>query len=383
MRAEPRGSVDLGEAIGREQDVDRLWSSLISSDVVLTGRWGIGKSTLIRLAQADGPTGWAGRHIELEALTGVKAAVAALLESVWSDGGLVAPGPRTRAAIEPLLDGEQVSVDKLDDDWHGSLRAAITAELEERDTGLVLAFDDFDRFVARTADAGEADELGRLVELLAELTDQQDQLRLLFVSTTDLGRTLERVRPALPEQPFASCEHLSLEALSPEAGARLVMALLLGESITARDRAALARSLADDCDHVPRWIHCAMAYFAERGRPILEGDLERCMIGAVEDLEAEPWELRRELAPVLDDYWQPQRGLAFSVLDQLALADEQALSFRELRRGLAVEMTIDEDAIRRVIEELRSDQLVHEVGGTLRFSGELLRNAWLKLRWLS
>src|SRR5690606_38996247 len=127
---------------------------------------------------------------------------------------------------------------------------------------------------------------------------------------------------------------------------------------------------------ISRWIHCAMAYFARRRKPIVDGDLERCLIEAVADLERPPWALRRELAPALDDYMQPQRGLALSVLDQLALAEDQALTFTELRRSLAVELTIDDDAIRRVVAELLGDQLIRESGGQLRFHGELLRNAW-------
>jgi hypothetical protein len=125
-----------------------------------------------------------------------------------------------------------------------------------------------------------------------------------------------------------------------------------------------------------------MGHFVARRKPILDGDLERALVEAVSDLDREPWALRRELRPVLEDYYQPTRGLAYSVLDQIALSDERALTFAELRENVAMETTIDEDAIRRVLAELKGDQLIQESGGRLAFAGELLRMAWVRLRFI-
>jgi hypothetical protein len=47
-----------------------------------------------------------------------------------------------------------------------------------------------------------------------------------------------------------------------------------------------------------------------------------------------------------------------------------------------METTIDEDAIRRVLAELKGDHLIHELGGRLSFAGELLRMAWVRLRFI-
>jgi hypothetical protein len=369
--------VELGEVIGREADVDRLWTALVNSNVILTARVGIGKTTVARLAIADAPTGWTGRRVSLAAVRGPAAASAAIIESLACDPDA---GETLRAAIAPVLDGAgHVSANKLEGDPTSALRAAIEAQLDDRAVGLMLVLDDFDHFLSQSP--GSKD-LVALSQSLAELSGAGTRLRLLLISNTHLDRRLAQIQPPLSAALVEGCVRINLEPLRPEAGARLVTSLLLGESITARDRAAVARSLADDCDHVPRWIHCAMAHFVERRKPIIDGDLERCMVAAVADLDREPWVLRRELAPVLGDYEQPQRGIAFSILDQLALAEAHTLSLADVRRQLAMETTIDEDAVRRVVRELCDDQLVVEFGGSLRFGGDLLRMAWLKLRFI-
>lgn len=383
MRADPGGQVELGEAIGREGEVEQLWSTLVDHSVILEARRGMGKTTLVRLALNDGPTGWSGRRVALAELSGASSAAAAIIDAIWSEH----PGPKAklRAAVEPLLgDHGHVSSEVLEDDWSKALRAAINAQIEDHEgVGLVLALDDFDRFCARSQADRRGTELSELLADLASLLDAQPRLRLLVVSNTNIDRLPLRVSPRLPAEPLARCTRLTIDGLAPESGARLVTALLLGESITARDRAALARHITERCDHVPRWIHCALTELASRGKPIDEAELGRCFTEAVADLEAEPWTLRRELAPVLDDYWEPQRGLALAILDLLTGEDEGgALAFPELRRRLAAEMTIDEDAVRRVIDELGRDQIVEEFGGRLRFAGQLLRQAWVSLRGL-
>lgn len=362
MRADPQGAVELGEAIGREAEVERLWAALHERNAIVSGRLGVGKTTIARLAIADAPTGWSGQLVAL---------------------GSVRSGPDACAAlVEALVSDVEVRPEQLGGEPSAALRLVIDAAVDRVDRGLVLILDDFDRWLAHTSKLGAAG-FAEFTSALGQACAEQPKLRTVLVSNTRLDRTLARLRPEPLARLIAGAARLEFDSLPPESGARLVMALLLGESITARDRAAFARALADNCDHVPRWIHCAMAHFVKRRRPIVDGDLERCLIEAVADLDTPPWALRRELAPVLEDYMQPQRGLALSVLDQLALSEEQALSFTDLRQALAIEMTIDDDAIRRVLAELRGDQIIRESGGRLRFHGELLRSAWLKLRYLS
>ena len=381
MRADPNGAVELGEVIGREGEVDRLWSLLIQSNVVLNGRCGIGKTTLTRLALADAPTGWRGHRVELAQVRGAAMLSAAILDALRHEPDA---GESVQAAIAPVLNaGGEIDPAKLSGNPGARLRQALDAELDERNVGLVLALDDFDTFIAAAAGSPEHSEgLSALFDALAAMSGGQTRVRLLLITNTHLGRGLERVEGSVSPTLFESCTNETLEALRPEGGARLVSSLLLGESITARDRAALARTLAENCDHVPRWIHCAMAHFVARGKPILDGDLERCMVEAVSDLQREPWRLERELRPVLEDYVQPQRGLALSILDQLALGEEQAMTFSQIARQIAMETKIDDDALERVVEELRGDQIIEELGGQLKFCGELLRMAWLKQRFM-
>lgn len=361
MRADPSGAVGLGEAIGREGDVARLWARLREGNVILSGRFGVGKTTVARLALADPPSGWAGNIVALNGVLSGADACAAVVDTLVSDDG--------------------VSPEQLGGAPSSAMRLAIEAGLARTTVGLVLVLDDFDRWLKEISRPG-AVGYAEFASTLAKLCAEHPKLRVVLVSNTHIDRALAPLRPEPLMGLIQGCARLELDALSPDAGARLVMALLLGESITARDRAAFGRSLADGCDHVPRWIHCAMLHFVKRQKPIVDGDLERCLIEAIDDLDRVPWVLRRELAPALDDYHQPQRGLAFSVLDQLALAEDRALTFGDLREHLAMEATIDDDAIERILAELRGDQLVHESGGCLRFSGELLRAAWLKLRYL-
>ncbi len=405
MKADPRGVVELSEAIGREAAVERLWSTLTSQGVVLQGRSGLGKTTLVRLAFASPPKTWAGRLVSLppSEREGTRGLARALLVALSE---AAEPGPSLRALIEPRLRGRdglsrrsagegpsrrsagedgpaQILVEPSDDTL-GLIRNAILAELADRSSSsgsnLVIAIDDFDRFLDDHHDRGG--ELAELLATLDALRREQPRLRWLLVSNTRLARSLERMRPRPPSALLDALERVLVEPLSPESGARLAVALLLGESVTARDRAAFARRVAETFDHVPKWIHAALAELSRRRGPVSESDLEP-LLGRVTSDPRDPWQLRAELNPVLRSYSEPTRGIALAVLDLLALAEEDALTFTQLRQRLAIEMTLDADAIRRVVDELRQDQICEELGGRLRFCGELLRHAWIHARGLA
>lgn len=379
MRAEPSGTVPLAEAIGRESDVDALWTALGDRSVLLEGRFGMGKTTVARLAVANPPAGWVGCRVALAGCESAVEAMAAIAGAIWAEFG--DGRPKLRAAIEPLLDDGVVRApaatgEQTADTFEPVLRECIDAAQDGGQTRLLIVLDDFDRLCAAS---GDTLGLEGLCTALANLLDANPGLRLLVVSAVDGRRLPGCAALGLDGDRFTS---VSLGVLGADSAARLVSVLLLGESITARDRSALARKIGVAFAGNPRWIHCAMADFAARKRPVLEEDIERCLDEAATCLEREPWALRRELAPLLDGYLEPQRGLGLAILDLFARAEDGALTFQQLVRRLAIEMTIDDDAIQRVVDALTHDQIVESFGGRLRFSGELLRRSWVGLRGL-
>jgi hypothetical protein len=372
MKADPRGAVELSEAVGREAMVDRLWSLLREGSVLLQGRSGLGKTTVVRLAIADAPTSWRGRLVAAAELRSAAALTGALIQSLWTEHA--EPGPRLRATIEPALASGSLASEPL-----RILREAIAAELADRAGGLLLAIDDVDRFVDANADRGI--ELSELIATLDDLAREQPRLRLLFVSNTRMRRAIERMRPRPPRELLANHRLLAMEPLSADSAARLAATLLLGESITARDRAGLARKIADAVDNVPRWIHSTLVEFTKKRGPIGDGRLDEVLSRVVSDV-GDPWGMRADLTPVLHTYAEPGRRIALSLLDRIATAGAEGLTFDTLHRGLAMETTLDADAVRRVLEELRADQICEEFGGYLRFSATLLRRTWMAMRKL-
>jgi hypothetical protein len=372
MKADPRGAVELSEAVGREAMVDRLWSLLREGSVVLQGRAGTGKTTVVRLAIADAPTSWRGRLIAAGELRSAPALTGALIEALWTDHP--DPGPRLRSVIEPALESGALANDALK-----ILREAVAAELADRTGGLLLAIDDVDRFVDANADRGI--ELAELIATLDTIAREQPRLRLLFVSNTRLRRAVERMRPRPPRELLANHRMLAMEPLSAESGARLAAMLLLGESITARDRPGLARKIADAVDNVPRWIHATLVEFTKKRGPIGDGRLDEVLARVVGD-PGDPWGVRADLTPVLHGYVEPARRIALSLLDRIATAGPEGITFEALHHQLAMETTLDADAVRRVLDELQADQICEELGGHLRFSAAMLRRTWMAMRKL-
>ena len=361
MRADPHALVELGDAVGRDADTKRLWALLRDGHVIATGRLGVGKTTLARLIVAASPTGWRAGYVDLGAASTGNEALAAIRTGLRGSAGASAE------PSAPSTDGVDLAAE---------LATAGSADTEE---GVALVLDDVDHWLTRLG----PDERGPILAALAKLATHP-RVRLALLSNTHLPRALERAGSAGMIDLFESCARVELDALAPEAGARLAMTLLLSERITTTNRSAFGRTLADRCDRVPAWIHCAVAQLAasKRGRKsadVTDADLDRCLAGAA--LIQPPWTLTQELAPV-HDYAQPQLGLALAILDQLALAEDHALSFPELRRRLAMEATIDADAIERVLVDLRGDQLVLARGGRLQFAAELLCSGWAGLRGL-
>lgn len=384
MRADPRGAVDPGEAVGREGMVDRLWQALVDRSVVLQARGGLGKSTLVRLAIADAPTTWRGRRIACGELASVEALPHALVESLWSEHA--EPGPRLRGVIEGAVAGGRFRPGQPQgpaSEALALLREAVAAELADRAGGLLLALDDIDRFLDAHTNRGL--ELAELIAAVDELLHEQPRLRLLLVSNGKLRRAVERIRPRpLAQSPLASLGELRtimLEPLGSEAAARLAAMLLLGESITARDRAGLARRIADAVDQVPRWIHAVAFELGKSRTPVGEGRLDELLARVLVD-PSDPWGTRADLAPVLHVYAEPTRRIAISILDRIAQAGAEGLRFADLHGQFAVETTLDADALRRVLDELHGDQLTTDIGGHLRFAATMLRRTWMVLRKL-
>lgn len=378
MKADPRGMIDPGDALGREGTVERLWQTLVERSVVLQARGGLGKTTVVRLAIADAPTTWRGRRVAAAELRGVTALPSAIVEALWSEHA--EPGPRLRALMETAIaSGRIVPSGSSGGDSVAVMREAIAAELADRAGGLLLVIDDVDRFVDAHAERGL--ELAELIATFDELIREHPRLRLLLVSNGKLRRAVDRMRPRPPRVLLADLQPFALDALSAEAGGRLAAMLLLGESITARDRAGLARKISDAVDHVPRWIH-AVAFELGRTRgPVGEGRLDELLARVVVD-PSDPWGIRADLAPVLRSYLEPNRRIAISILDRIAQAGGEGLSFAALHAQFAVETTLDADALRRVLDELHGDQITEELGGHLRFAATMLRRTWVALRKL-
>lgn len=341
MRADPRGAVDPGEAVGREGAAERLWQVLVERSVILQARGGLGKSTLVRLLLANAPPAWHGHRIACGELASPEALREAIASELADSGDSSEPG------------------------------------------GLLLALDDIDRFLASHESRGL--ELAELIASIDELLHEQPRLRLLLVSNAKLRRAVERIRPRpLAQSPLAMLGELrtiTLEPLGAEAGARLAATLLLGESITARDRVGLARKIAEAVDHVPRWIHAVAFELGKSRKPVGEGRLDELLARVLVDA-SDPWGLRADLAPVLHVYAEPTRRIAISILDRIAQAGPEGLPFAALHGQFAVETTLDADALRRVLGELHGDQLTEESGGHLRFAATMLRRTWLVLRKL-
>lgn len=403
MRAQATGAVDLRAAVGREPELRSLWTSLDTGSVLLHGRRGLGKTTLLRLAMANAPAQWLGRRLDLSSLERPIEAGAALVHVLWREH----PNPPADLSVlvQPLLDDrERLSIEafgQAEAGWEQVLRLAIEQVLDaELESGsgsgraLVLALDHFEDFCVRVRSRGLESSLGSFVRTLLELAAERPRLRLLLTFEGDPQRALDE----LPKRPLADATgplmraaQLELCPLPPESSTRLASALLIGEDITAQNRVALTRALVEACDGVPGWLHAAVQALAERHRkppkPVLDGDLERTLdslfAAPASALDDPNWQLRQAFSPVLERYWMLQRSLSLPILDAIALSEDGALSFRALRKQLSVQMTIDDDAIYRVLETLHRDQLVEEFGGRWRFCAGLLRRAWLALRELN
>jgi hypothetical protein len=383
MRADPRGALDPGEAVGREGAVERLWQVLGERSLILQARGGLGKSTLVRMVIAEAPAPWRGCRIACGELASVEALPIAIVEALGA--APAEPGPRLRDVIAAARASGRLPASSQADTI-ALLREAIAAELAdapETTGGLLLALDDIDRFLAGHESRGL--ELAELIASLDELLHEQPRLRLLLVSNAKLRRAVERIRPRpLAQSPLAMLGELRtimLEPLGAEAGARLAAMLLLGESITARDRPGLARKLSDAVDHVPRWIHAVAFELGKSRTPVGEGRLDELLARVLVDA-SDPWGMRADLALVLHVYAEPTRRIAISILDRIAQAGAAGLSFAALHGQFAVETTLDADALRRVLDELHGDQLTEESGGQLRFAATLLRRTWVVLRKL-
>jgi hypothetical protein len=242
----------------------------------------------------------------------------------------------------------------------------------------------------------ELSSLIRLLEtdsvlLLAERRTGKTSLLTLFVaqapkdwrvfklSVESVASPEEFARRDASWSPVNDIAPLDLGPLSADDARALARALLENEGVSCSEVVEVANVVAEQTNGVPFYIHEVVGRLQQQAkRPVSPADAIAVVRALIDD-PGDPLDLRH-FEQRLSDYYGERSTLAAGILDAIASAKE--LGFKALVSKLSSIAIADEGNLRALLEDLQRDHYLIRNGSTFRFRLEVIRRAWVSMRYL-
>ena len=364
------GVIDPAHAVGRGADAAEILTALGSGESVsVAGERRHGKTVLSRIMEEQARAlGWivVTRSLEgsrsigevAEALAHDLVAVLPRLERVraWlgSRAGLSAGGVRIDAA--PLTLEE------------------VLAEACSHTDRLLLILDELP-ICARALERSDTGSGLALMHRLRRLRQSHEQLTMLCLGSIGFHHVVPDLEGAVNDM----YRH-SLGPLAPDGALELAMRLLNGTDVPPELRRTLAPGMAAASEGVPYYLHhlgheCRRRHAA--GAALHPASVDAMVTEAIEDPD-DRWDLKHYVTR-LPAYYGPDAPATAAILDTIAHGSCTVAA--ELRAALAAGSDAVANAdVGSLLGRLEQDHYLVRADGTLRFSSEIVRRAWLRWR---
>lgn len=381
--ANPGGTLEPIQIIGRDPLILRYWEVLERRSLVLAAPRRMGKSSICRRMIAWPPEGFRPHHRDLEGGRRAADLVRWLFDDVSS---MLSAWRRTAVRadrLQKLLGGRiEVSGVKLElpgGNWADMLDALL-ADLDEgaghARQKVVLFWDEFPLFLRDVDAGGHPEEAMVLLDRLRAARQRHAHLRMVLTGSIGIDEVIGALRrKGYANDPLNDVDRQPVPVLDPPGALVLARALVRGAGSPEADLATLPDvlvGLSEGHPFVLQHLVQEMRYAGEMTEAGAHRQLDRLL-----DSADDPLELGHYLSRLGTYYGTEEVELARRALDLVATSDAAAGS-----AILASLHPADPEQVLRVLQNLRRERYIVREGDTWRFAFDFLRVWWRRERGL-
>jgi hypothetical protein len=368
---------------GRDDFIAMVWAALVFKSLYMNDLRRIGKTRIIRKMHAEPPDGWLTAFSDLEG-THTAEEFAAL---VYKDSAAVLTGKKRvlrkmSALLGRAAGSELMGVLKLPDGqpapWKDVLRMTfddiVEALGELPGTCMVFFWDEVPFMLENIATRQGKDTAMQVLDLLRELSQRHDSIRLLLTGSIGIHHVLLSLwGEGYKGSPLNHMKLIQPGPLEPEHAASFAKSEIARRGLHCAEADICAVALSDLVSHVPFYIENLAARLplgVSLTPALMEAELETELRSDTSDWDLDYY--RRRVKAVFPQH----EKLVLSILDTIAGSDS-ALSFQEIRQQVSARMEVDEEVLREHLKLLCMDHyLVRDDANAYRFYLPLIRRWW-------
>ncbi len=394
MRANPGGEIALGEVIGRDRLIRRLWQTLDQQSIVLIAERRMGKTSVIKKMAAECPDDRVTLYRDVEGLDTPHA----FAERVYHD--LEAhldrshrTAGRARQLLQQIGGAEIGGIFKLPPavapHWKALIETVVEDLIEHCGRSAVIFWDELPLMLQKIRRTSGSETAMEVLDLLRSLRQTHSELRMVFSGSIGLHHVTSSLSDAGHTNAAVNDMRIvEVPPLEAEDAEQLCRMLFEGEGLACDDPEATARAVASSVDGIPFYVHHVVSALRDRGDAVTE-QMARDAVGQALVDPMDVWHLDHYRARLKEYYGEVRLPVVFSLLDEIARTDD-SITKRDLRSRLAsTHAPADEPSVRlvlidkpeelaRVLRLLERDHYVRRdaTTGAYRFRFGLIKRWW-------
>lgn len=380
----------LKKTVGRDVFIAEIWERLESKSLYMNDLRRIGKTRIIEKMLSAPPTGWLAAFSDLEGTHTVEE-FAAL---VYKDSATVLTKKqkalrKMSALLGKAAGAEIMGVLKLPDGqpapWKDVLRTTFDDMCEALDelpgTRMVFFWDEVPFLIDNIATRQGKDTAMQVLDLLRELSQRHDSIRLLLTGSIGIHHVLRSLwNEEYKGSPLNHMDLIQPGPLEQEHAVSFANSEILRRRLDCEDVDVCSARVAGLVSNVPFYIEKLAARLPRGVRlnpALIEAELEKELRSDNSDWDLDYY--RRRVKAVFSQ----NEKLVLTILDHIARSATSVLTFEEIRQVVSARMEVDEELLRDHLKLLCMDHyLVRNESNSYSFYLSLIRRWWIVNRSL-
>ncbi|MCP4682074.1 MAG: ATP-binding protein [Desulfobacterales bacterium] len=381
MKANPGGTIDPKEVVGRDELIKKLWRVLDRQSIVLSAERRMGKTCVLQKMTAEATEDKLAVFHDLEQVSTPLEFVKIVfndVEKYLSTQKQIAH--RARKVLEHLRGAEfkGFKIPKAADPyWKEFLIETIKDLKEHQDRKVIFFWDEVPMMLQKIERDTSEDVAMDLLDTLRAIRQMNDGLRMVFTGSIGLHNVITSLKhKGYINEPINDMFIQDLPPLSQDDAQYLALRLIEGESINTKDPSALSRKIAAAANNIPYYIQHVVDKAVMENREIDDPVIDKIILGGLTH-PLDSWDMRHYRERMDTYYTDEEKPFALAILDALT-GVEESLPFNDLFNLLKAQIeSEDEEKIRHVIKLLLQDHyIVMNTDGTYQFKFGLIKRWW-------